>query len=123
MDISNLITQDDVVEAIWLQLAEYGVFINNIDDEGHVWFTVPRHSDYRVRAMQFVPGVGVSAGDSDIEMAGEFLLAFANGFFEENGLVPHGGIRDSDWYQMTGQARRYQEEVEMKKDGPKLLRV
>ena len=91
MDISNLITQDDVVEAIWLQLAEYGVFIDNIDDEGHVWFTVPRHSDYRVRAMQFVPGVGVSAGDSDVEMAGEFLLAFANGFFEENGLVPHDG--------------------------------
>lgn len=123
MNLENLITEEDIVEAMWFQFAEYGVFIDNIDDEGHVWFTVPRHSDFKIKAHQFIPGVGISAGGEDVEMAGEFLLAFVNGFFEENGLVPHGGIRDSDWCQMTGQVRRYQEENEMKKDGPKLLRV
>lgn len=123
MDISNLITEDDIIEAMWLQLAEYGVFIDNIDDDGHIWFTVPRHSDYKIKAQQYIPGVGVSSGDYDIEMAGEFLQEFASSFFKENGLEPHGGIRDSDWYQMTGQVRKYQEESDMKKDGPKLLRV
>lgn len=123
MDLKDLITEDDIIEAMWLQLAEYGVFIDNIDDDGHIFFTVPRHSDFKIRAQQFIPGVGVSSGDQDIEMAGEFLLAFASSFFESNGLVPHGGIRESDWYQMTGQIRRYDEEKEMKKDGPKLLRV
>lgn len=123
MDVTNIITQEDIVQAMWLQLAEYGVFIDNIDDDGHVWFTVPRHSDYMIEAHQFIPGVGISSGGQDVEMAGEFLLAFANGFFEENGLVPHGGVRDSDWSQMAGRVRRYSEENDMKKDGPKLLRV
>ena len=118
-----VITEDDIVQGMWLQLAQYGVFIDNIDDEGEVYFTVPRHSDYKIKAQQFVPGVGVSSGPVDVEMSGEFLIAFANSFFEGCGLVPHGGIRESDWNKMTGQVRLYQEEMDMKKEGPKLLRV
>jgi len=123
MDINNLITEDDIIKAMWLQLAEYGVFIDNIDDEGNVYFTVPKKSDYMIKAQQFIPGVGVSAGATDMEMSGEFLRAFANGFFENYGLIPHGGIRDNDWSQLAGQVRVQQEKMDIDKGGPQLLRL
>lgn len=123
MDITNLITEEDIIKAMWLQLAEYGVFIDNIDDEGNVYFTVPKKSDYMIKAQQFVPGVEISAGPTDVEMSGEMLIAFANGFFENYGLIPHGGIRDNDWSQLAGQVRVQQEKMDIDKGGPQLLRL
>lgn len=123
MDISNLITEEDILKGMWVTLAQWGVVIDNIDDDGEVWFTVPSESDYMVRAQMMIPGVDTAPEEQDMMMAGELLRAIASNFFEENGLVPHGGIRDQHWFQISGQVRAYQEQDDIKKEGPTLLRV
>ena len=110
-----------VSQVMWLMMAQYGVIIDDINDDGEVFFTVPNKSEIKAYFDAPLYNVGVGLGDHDVMIAGDLLLQIANGFFEENGLKPHGGIRDQYWTQMMGQFRTCQEEFDMKKEDSKLL--
>ena len=108
---------------MWLMLAQYGVIIDDINDEGEVFFTVPNESQYMAYVDASLYNVEVGLG-RDTMIAGELLLQIANGFFEENGLKPHGGIRDQYWTQLMGDYCFNVEEMSVEKEEePHLLRL
>ena len=117
------LTEEDIAQVMWMSLAQYGVIIDNITDEGDVYFTVPKYSEFRCFVDAPIFGVEVKMERSEEMMAGELLMQMANSYFEENGMIPHGGIRDQYWTEILGTVRTYQEEENIKKEGPQLLRV
>ena len=60
---------------------------------------------------------------SDEELAGELLIAFADGYFKDNGLIPHGGIREQSWSSALGELNAQQEQMNIAKEGPEILRI
>ena len=123
MDKQNLISENDVAQAMWVMLAQLGVIVDNIDDEGNIYYTVPRTSTFMVSIRTVLPGMETHVGDSDEELAGELLIAFADGYFRDNGLEPHGGIREQGWSSEAGQIRTQQEQINITKEGPEILRI
>ncbi len=117
------LTETDMNELMWMMLAQYGVFIDNITEEGDVYFTVPDKSEFMVYTDAPLFGVELNSRPREEMMAGELLRQFANSYFEDAGLTPHGGIREQYWTQILGQVRSYQEEQQIQKEGPQLLRI
>lgn len=117
------LTETDMNELMWMMLAQYGVFIDNITEEGDVYFTVPDKSEFMVYTDAPLFGVELNSRPREEMMAGELLRQFANSYFEDTGLTPHGGIREQYWTQILGQVRSYQEEQQIQKEGPQLLRI
>ena len=115
------LTETDMNELMWMMLAQYGVFIDNITEEGDVYFTVPDKSEFMVYTDAPLFGVELNSRPREEMMAGELLRQFANSYFEDAGLTPHGGIREQYWTQILGQVRSYQEEQQIQKEGPQLL--
>ena len=115
------LTETDMNELMWMMLAQYGVFIDNITEEGDVYFTVPDKSEFMVYTDAPLFGVELNSRPREEMMAGEVLRQFANSYFEDAGLTPHGGIRKQYWTQILGQVRSYQEEQQIQKEGPQLL--
>lgn len=123
-DIPQMIqlTETDMEQLMWVMMAQYGVMIDNITEEGDVYFTVPNKSELMAYVNAPLLGVDINRTSEEM-MAGELLLQVANSYFEDAGLAPHGGIRDQYWTQILGQVRSYQAESEIQKEGPQLLRV
>lgn len=123
MDKQNLISENDVAQAMWVMLAQLGVIVDNIDDEGNIYYTVPRTSTMMISVRTVLPGMETHVGDSDEELAGELLIAFADGYFKDNGLIPHGGIREQSWSSALGELNAQQEQMNIAKEGPEILRI
>ena len=117
------LTETDIDKLMWMMLAQYGVFIDNITDEGDVYFTVPDKSEFIVYTDAPLFGIELNSLPREEMMAGELLRQFVNSYFEDAGLTPHGGIREQYWTQILGQVRSYQEEQQIQKEGPQLLRI
>ena len=94
------VTEEDMTKWMWTSLMQYGVIVDNITDEGEVFFTVPSHSEYYVDAVPPIFGSDVSIVKQ--EMCGELLLQLAQSYFEENGLIAKGGVRDEKWTTSQG---------------------
>ena len=122
--MQEIILDEAVIpQVMWLMLAQYGVIIDDINDDGEVFFTVPNRSDYMAYVDAPLYNVEISVGNKDVMIAGELLLQIANGFFEENGLKPHGGVRDQYWTQLMGDYYVGLEEMNIEKEEPHLLRL
>lgn len=91
---------ENVVQILWVLFAQLGVQIDLIQDNGTVNFSVPSMSDYTAEVENIF---GIEGLPPHTMLAGELLLSIVNNFFEENGMIPNGRIRQDYWNFLAGQ--------------------
>ena len=103
--------EEQQLSFMWLLLAQLGMKIDTIQDNGTVNFSVPSSSDYTGQAM--MPINRDQSMNAGVPISGELLLEMASNFFKENGLTPNGRIRQEYWTYSMGQFTTAQMQVDM----------
>lgn len=102
--------EEFVTRLMYIVMAQLGVKIDFIQDDGTVNFSVPSMSDFMALSDNNLFLDNVPQGS---QVAGELLLEMANNYFKENGLTPNGRIRSEYWTEGMGQTESMKTQQEM----------